>query len=145
MKHKRKQKIVIISLLIFSISAFSNEEKLSVMKLKQCPDSPNCVSSQSTSASHKINSLPYNSSPEEAIQQIKKIILALSGTKLIEEKDQYLHFEFKSFVFRFIDDVEIVVDDSAKVIHLRSASRVGYSDFGANRRRIEKIKNKFTQ
>lgn len=141
--HKLKQKIVIISLLTFSISAFSNEEKLSVMKLKQCPDSPNCVSSQSTSASHKINPLPYSSSPEEATQQIKKIILALSGTKLIEEKDQYLHFEFRSLVFRFIDDVEIVIDDSEKVIHLRSASRVGYSDFGANRRRIEKIKNKF--
>jgi len=89
--------------------------------------------------------LPYKSSSEEAIQQIKKIILALPGAKLIEEKDQYLHFEFRTYFFRFVDDVEIVIDDSEKVIHLRSASRVGYSDFGTNRRRIEEIKNKFIQ
>ena len=145
MKHKLSQYIVIIPLLTFSISTFSSEEILSVMELKQCPDSPNCVSSQSLSESHKISPLPYKSSSEEAIQQIKKIILALPGTKLIEEKDQYLHFEFRTYFFRFVDDVEIVIDDSEKVIHLRSASRVGYSDFGTNRRRIEEIKNKFIQ
>jgi uncharacterized protein (DUF1499 family) len=89
--------------------------------------------------------LPYKSSANEALQQIKKTILALPRTQLIEEKDQYLHIEFTTLIFRFVDDVEIIIDDSEKVIHLRSASRVGHSDLGANRRRIEQIKNKFQQ
>ncbi|MCK5829650.1 MAG: DUF1499 domain-containing protein [Methylococcales bacterium] len=113
------------------------------MKLKQCPDSPNCVSSQSQSTSHYISPLTYKSSPEEATQHIKRIIMALPRTNLIEEKDQYLHFEIRTFMFRFVDDIEIIIDNSEKVIHLRSASRAGYSDFGTNRRRIEEIKNKF--
>ncbi len=113
------------------------------MKLKKCPNSPNCVSSQSDSSSHKILPLPYKSSAKEALQQIKKTTLSLPRTKLIEEKDKYLHIEFTTLFFRFVDDVEIIIDDSEKVIHLRSASRVGHSDFGANRRRTEEIKNKF--
>ena len=140
-----KHNIITILLLTFSIPTFSNEEILSVMKLKQCPDSPNCVSSQSHSTSHQIEPLSYRSSSEEAMQQIKQIMLAFPRTKLIEEKKQYLHVEFKTFIFRFVDDVEIIVDDSEKIIHLRSASRVGRSDFGTNRRRIEKIKSQFKQ
>jgi len=143
MTYLKRNMIAII--FIYPILAFSNQEIISNMKLKQCPDSPNCVSSQSNSDSHQISPLPYKSSAEEALQQIKKTILAFPRTKLIEEKDQYLHVEFKSLIFRFIDDVEIIVDDSEKVIHLRSASRVGHSDLGANRRRIEEIKNHFLQ
>lgn len=144
MKYEFKRNFVAIFLLILPVSAFSNEEILSIMKL-QCPDTPNCVSSQSDSASHKISPLSYTSTVKEAMQQIKKTILALPRTKLIKEKDQYLHVEFRTLVFRFVDDVEIVIDDSEKVIHLRSASRVGFSDFGTNRRRIEVIKNNFLQ
>ncbi len=144
MKYEFKRNFVAIFLLILPVSAFSNEEILSIMKL-QCPDTPNCVSSQSDSASHKISPLSYTSTVKEAMQQIKKTILALPRTKLIKEKDQYLHVEFRTLVFRFVDDVEIVIDDSEKVIHLRSASRVGFSDFGTNRRRIEAIKNNFLQ
>jgi len=136
---------ILIILFAFPVFSFSNEIRLTSMKLKQCPDSPNCVSSQSRSESHKISPLSYKSSAEEAMQQIKKIILALPRTTLIEEKNQYLHVEFKTFFLRFVDDVEIIVDDVEKKIHLRSASRVGHSDFGTNRRRIEEIKNKFLQ
>lgn len=136
---------IIAIILIYPALVFSNQEIIPNMKLKQCPDSPNCVSSQSDSESHKISPLPYKSSAEEAMHHIKKTILAFPRTKLIEEKDQYLHVEFKSFIFRFIDDVEIIVDDSENVIHLRSASRVGHSDLGANLRRVEEIKNNFLQ
>ena len=139
------QRILIAIILIYPVLAFSNQEIIPTMKLKQCPNSPNCVSSQSDSEAHQISPLSYQSSVEEAMQQIKKTILAFPRTTLIEEKDQYLHVEFKTLIFRFIDDVEIMVDDSKKVIHLRSASRVGYSDLGTNRRRIEEIKNNFLQ
>jgi uncharacterized protein (DUF1499 family) len=132
-------------ILTLPVPAFPIKEILSVMKLKQCPTSPNCVSSQSQSELHKITPLLYKSSSEQAMQQIKKTILAFPRTKLIEEKEHYLHVEFRTLFFRFIDDVEIVIDDLEKVIHLRSASRVGHSDFGTNRRRIEEIKSKFMQ
>ena len=84
----------------------------------------------------------YKLSAKDAMEKIKKIILGLPRTKLIKETDQFLHIEFKTAILRFIDDVEIVINDAEKVIHLRSASRLGYWDLGANRRRIEKIKKK---
>ena len=60
--------------------------------------------------------------------------------KLIEEDDSYLHFEFTSLLLRFVDDVEFLFDEESKTIHFRSASRVGYGDFGVNRRRMEEIR-----
>jgi uncharacterized protein (DUF1499 family) len=56
------------------------------------------------------------------------------------DSDTYLHVEFTSFVFQFVDDVEFLADDAVKILHVRSASRVGHSDFGANWRRIETIR-----
>jgi len=145
MKHIFKHNIIIFLLLTLPVSAFSNQKIIPNMKLKQCPNSPNCVSSQSDSESHHIEPLFYKLSDDEAMQKIKKTILAMPRTNLVEEKDHYLHVEFKSSVLRFVDDVEIIIDDSEKVIHLRSASRVGHSDFGANRRRIDEIKKNFLQ
>ncbi len=145
MKQNFKHNIIIFLLLTLPIFAYSNQKIIPNMKLKQCPSSPNCVSSQSNAESHHIEPLPYKSSVDEAMQKIKQTMLAMPRTKLVEEKDHYLHVEFKSAILRFVDDVEIIVDDSEKVIHLRSASRVGHSDFGANRRRIEEIKKSFLQ
>ena len=61
-------------------------------------------------------------------------------TKLVEEEDAYLHYEFTSLLLRFVDDVEFVLDDETKTIHFRSASRTGYGDFGVNRQRMEEIR-----
>jgi uncharacterized protein (DUF1499 family) len=57
----------------------------------------------------------------------------------------YIHAEFVSAIFRFVDDVEFLFDDHQKVIQVKSASRVGYYDLGVNRRRIEKIRKQFDQ
>ncbi|MCF6205021.1 MAG: DUF1499 domain-containing protein [Methylococcaceae bacterium] len=145
MKQNFKQTILIFLLFTLPVSVFSNQKIILNMKLKQCPNSPNCVSSQSDSKSHYIEPLSYKSSDDEAMQKIKKTILTMPRTKLVEEKNHYLHVEFKSSILRFVDDVEIIIDDSEKVIHFRSASRVGHSDFGANRRRINEIKKLFLQ
>ena len=59
---------------------------------------------------------------------------------VIKESPHYLHVEFSSLLFRFVDDVEFFLDDMEKLIHIRSASRVGYSDLGVNRRRVDKIR-----
>ena len=64
----------------------------------------------------------------------------LPRAKLVEEDEDYLHYEFTSLLLRFVDDVEFVFDDATKTIHFRSASRTGYSDLGVNRRRMEEIR-----
>ncbi len=109
-------------------------------KLAPCPTSPNCVSSQSQDAEHKIDPLTYKGSPQEAIPNLKTTIQNMERTKIIEETDNYLYAEFTSKLMGFVDDVEFFVDESANVIQVRSASRLGESDLGVNRQRIETIR-----
>ncbi|YAF98498.1 MAG: DUF1499 domain-containing protein [Nodularia sp. CChRGM 3473] len=112
-------------------------------KLAPCPNSPNCVSSQSTDLVHTIAPLTFTSSPEQAIAHLKNIIQSLPRTKIITESEDYLYAEFKSALMGFVDDVEFYLDRNANVIHVRSASRLGQSDLGVNRQRIETIRAKF--
>jgi uncharacterized protein (DUF1499 family) len=111
-------------------------------KLAPCPNSPNCVSSQSTDATHQIAPLTFTSTPEEAIANLKEIIQSLPRTKIISESQDYLYAEFKSALLGFVDDVEFYLDRNANVIQIRSASRLGQSDLGVNRQRIEMIRGK---
>jgi len=73
---------------------------------------------------------------------LKATVAGLPRTKLIEDDDTYLHYECTSLLLRFVDDVEFVFDDEAKLIHFRSASRIGYGDLGVNRRRMEHIRSR---
>jgi uncharacterized protein (DUF1499 family) len=111
-------------------------------KLAPCPNSPNCVSSQSQDAEHKIAPLTYNGTAAEAMAKLKQVIESLERTKIITETDNYLYAEFTSKLMGFVDDVEFLIDDNSKVIHVRSASRLGQSDLGVNRKRIETIREK---
>ncbi|HSA78911.1 MAG TPA: DUF1499 domain-containing protein [Nitrospirota bacterium] len=109
-------------------------------RLAPCPSSPNCVSSQSTDNEHAVEPFLYSSSTPEAIAGLRKIILQMKRTKIVSETNNYLHAEFASAIWRFVDDVEFSFDDHAKLIQVRSASRLGYSDFGVNRKRVEAIR-----
>ena len=74
------------------------------------------------------------------------LIEAVSGMKrarIVAAEERYIHAEFTSALFRFVDDVEFLLDSETKTIHVRSASRVGYSDLGVNRRRVEEIRSRF--
>jgi uncharacterized protein (DUF1499 family) len=73
---------------------------------------------------------------------LKTVIQNLERAKIITETENYLYAEFTSAFWGFVDDVEFLLDESAKVIHVRSASRLGTSDLGANRKRIETIRAK---
>jgi uncharacterized protein (DUF1499 family) len=64
----------------------------------------------------------------------------LPRTKLVDEDESYLHYEFTSLLLRFVDDVEFLLDETTKTIHFRSASRTGYSDLGVNRKRMEQVR-----
>lgn len=109
-------------------------------KLAACPDSPNCVSSAATDPRHAIAPFALDRSPGAAKEELKHAAAKLPRAKLITEQQNYLHYEFRSLLFRFVDDVEFHLDDAMKTIHVRSASRVGHSDFGVNRRRVETIR-----
>ncbi len=104
-------------------------------KLTPCPGTPNCVCSQSTAAGSKIDPLPAI-----AIPKLRKIIESMERTRIIKATDDYLYAEFTSKLMGFVDDVEFYSDRTAKVTHVRSASRLGKSDLGANRQRIEAIR-----
>jgi uncharacterized protein (DUF1499 family) len=111
--------------------------------LPPCPDSPNCVSTLAAQGSpHAIASYPYSKPRSDAKGVVKMIVGGLPRTKLIQEEDAYLHYEFTSLLLRFVDDVEFLFDDEVKTIHFRSASRVGYGDLGVNRRRMEEIRSR---
>ncbi len=113
-------------------------------RLKPCPDSPNCVNSQAAPADdHFIEPLAYAGTRAEARQRLLEIINETPRTRIIDNREDYIRVEFKSRLFRFVDDVEFYFPDEP-LIQVRSASRVGYSDLGVNRRRIESIRERFT-
>jgi uncharacterized protein (DUF1499 family) len=109
-------------------------------KLAPCPSSPNCVSSQSSDKEHAVEPLRYSTTLQEAKARLETIIQGMPRTEIVTETGNYLHAEFTSLIFRFVDDVEFFLDDAAKLIHVRSASRLGKSDLGVNRKRIEAIR-----
>jgi uncharacterized protein (DUF1499 family) len=109
-------------------------------QLAPCPSTPNCVNSQSPDAQHRIAPLTYNSTATEAMTDLKTVIQNLPKTKIITETENYLYAEFTSALMGFVDDVEFLLDEEQKVIHVRSASRLGQSDLGVNRQRIETIR-----
>ena len=114
-------------------------------KLVPCPSTPNCVSSQSEDAEHSIQPLSYQGDGEEAISTLKDIINQQEKTQIISESDGYLYAQFTSHWMGFVDDVEFFVNEDKGVIDVRSASRLGESDLGVNRERIETIRQVFEQ
>jgi len=109
-------------------------------RLADCPGSPNCVNSQDSDEGHRVEALRFEGDPAQAWARLKDVVLAMPRTTLVEADDVYMHVEFRTAILRFVDDVQLMLDASAGVIHVRSASRVGYSDLGANRSRVEALR-----
>jgi len=114
-------------------------------KLLVCPNTPNCVSSQSTDAAYQIEPLAYSVESAQALADLKSVIEAMPRTKIITETDNYIYAEFTTALMGFVDDAEFYLDEAAGVIHVRSASRLGQSDLGVNRKRVEEIRSKFAE
>jgi uncharacterized protein (DUF1499 family) len=95
------------------------------------------VSSLSADKSHAIDALQYHHDWQTAKTALVDLIENMPRAKVVENQDKYLHAIFKSKIFGFVDDTEFLFDETRKVIHLRSAARLGYYDFGVNRRRVE--------
>jgi uncharacterized protein (DUF1499 family) len=112
-------------------------------KLAPCPDSPNCVSSQSSDKARFVDPLPYEGDLAEARQRLIHILKSTKRVRLVKVETDFIHAEFHSLIFRFVDDVAFYFPSEETVIHVRSASRTGYYDFGANRRRVERLRSAF--
>lgn len=113
--------------------------------LAPCPETPNCVSSQSGDREHFVEPLRYTGGAVQAWQRLRIALGTEPRITIIEDSNSYLHAEARSLVFRFVDDVEFLADPEQGAIQIRSASRVGYSDFGVNRRRVERIRKAFEE
>jgi uncharacterized protein (DUF1499 family) len=115
-------------------------------RLAPCPNKPNCVSSQAAASDqrHYIEALSYRGEPAQARARLEQVIAGLKRARVVVREDHYWRAEFKSALWRFVDDVEFLFDDNARRIDIRSAARVGYSDFGVNRRRMEEIRRRFS-
>jgi uncharacterized protein (DUF1499 family) len=109
-------------------------------RLKPPPLSPNAVSSQADDLSHRIEPLTYQTDRSSAMTALLKIIGATPRTQIVARGEDYIYAEYRSLLLRFVDDVEFYFPQDAKLIHVRSASRLGYRDFGVNRARIEDIR-----
>lgn len=92
-----------------------------------------------------ISPLDWAGSEAMGIEKIEEMLSFMPGNRVISKSGNYLHAEFRTPIFGFIDDVEFLVDLNAKKIHMRSASRLGYSDLGANLSRVEKLRTLFAQ
>ncbi len=128
----------------------NNEERRTGIinkKFKPCPKTPNCVSTMAPNddKKHYIGPISYDSSQKEAVEKLIQIINSLKGTKIKVKEINYLHVIFSTKLLRFKDDVEFYFDDSSKIIHFKSACRIGSSDFGTNRKRMEKIRKLYSK
>jgi uncharacterized protein (DUF1499 family) len=107
---------------------------------KPCPNRPNCVSSLSDVKSRFIEPLRYKGSPKTARKALMKLLREMPGNTVKQVKGNYVHVECRSRLLRFVDDLELFFNETESLVHVRSASRVGYWDLGANRRRVKAIR-----
>jgi uncharacterized protein (DUF1499 family) len=111
-------------------------------RLAPCPQSPNCVSSRATDDAHLIEPLVVDGGQEAAVEIARHVIASMPRSRVVTVDGGYIHAEFKSRLFRFVDDLELLYDDQIPGFDVRSASRVGHSDLGVNRRRVESLRSR---
>ncbi|WP_417561262.1 DUF1499 domain-containing protein [Marinomonas sp.] len=112
-------------------------------ELLSCPSSPNCVSTQASpeDVEHYAEPIIYTGNRMKTQLSIESFILSKGNAHLVSSTLGYVHFEVKSALIGYIDDVEFYLPEGDSVVHMRSASRVGYSDFGNNRERVRQIRS----
>lgn len=113
-------------------------------RLAPCPDSPNCVSSQADNETHRIAPLTYSGPPESLLRELTGILESNPGAEIVEAREGYVRAEFRSRILGFVDDAEFMWQSPGRTIEVRSASRLGYGDFGVNRERIEHLRSALT-
>ena len=118
----------------------NNAEPATLTQLADCPSSPNCVSSTETGRSHYIDPLDVGDRSHEAWQALLDILDADDSISIVSSDDHYIRAEAKTRILRFTDDVEFLLRRESGLIDMRSASRLGFSDLGKNRSRLEGVR-----
>ena len=113
---------------------------LSEGRLRPCPSSPNCVSSQATDETHAIEPIRLSGNARRGWEALVVELQARERVRIVDSKENYLHAVFTTRLMRYRDDVEFLFDEPGRRIEVRSASRVGYGDMGTNRRRVESLR-----
>lgn len=140
-------KILCIFLISINISYAQVDVNMNNNPLQKCPDKPNCVTSVKDNTvrdGQYLDAFQGSGDKSHDYNRILKILENTNRVKIVEKNENFIKAEFTSAIFRFVDDVEFYFGEDKKV-HFRSASRVGYSDLGANKERIEKIRFQFQQ
>ncbi len=144
-------RVVFVSLIVLGAILVANSRTtppnnlgLSSGRLPACPDSPNCVSTQAEDAEHRMDPIRFEGNAADAMAAIRQTLSSMPRVKVVSETANYLHAEATSLILRFKDDLEFYFDDEERLIHFRSASRVGYSDLGANRSRMQGFVERFS-
>jgi uncharacterized protein (DUF1499 family) len=132
-------RFVLTSVIMMMACSSEREGALENRQLSPCPSSPNCVSTLAEEGDKFMEPLFFRIPSRDVQLEVHKVIEAMPRARIVGEEYGYIHAEFTSKIFRFVDDVEVVIDDQSQRVDFRSASRIGYYDFGANRRRMETI------
>ncbi|MBL0166588.1 MAG: DUF1499 domain-containing protein [Propionivibrio sp.] len=111
-------------------------------RLAPCPASPNCVSSLASAESQRVAALRYSGDAAQAQSRLLGVLNGMERVRIVRVEAAYIHAEFRSALLGFVDDVEFLFDPPG-AIQMRSASRLGYSDFGVNRERVAAIRARF--
>lgn len=114
-------------------------------RLAPCPRAPRCVSSDAAQAGQRIEPLVLRAGADDAWRAAAAAVEALPRTRVVTRTGDYLHAECRSAIFRFTDDLELELRAVDGIIAVRSCSRVGYYDFGVNRRRVESLREHMQQ
>ena len=116
---------------------------MATQSLKPLSGSPNAVSTETSIEALRMDPLPYAQDRAQSMESIKMVMGQLPRTELVKETSDTLHYVVTSKVMRFKDDVEFRFDDETRQIEFRSASRLGYSDFGVNRNRMQDVSERY--
>jgi len=137
----KKLYLLLCSLALAGCSITPPELGISGESLKDCPATPNCISSINN-GSGDMAPIIFNGSKANAKEKLLSIIRSLPRTTVVEKRDNYLRVEFRSQLFGFVDDVEFLLSQTQSnktKIDFRSASRLGLSDLGVNKARMKKV------
>ena len=135
------QVFTIISFSIL-ISSCAGKAPTTIGQFAVCPETPNCVSTKNINTKSYIPPIYYKGSLDSAKRFLFLAIKPINSVSIKKDLERFIHIEVTSKIFGFVDDVEFYLNEPG-TIHFRSASRLGYSDLGVNRERMETIRNNF--
>lgn len=113
-------------------------------RLAPLPATPNAVSSQAENADRRVEPLPFKEDLDATKAAVREALKAYGGIEIVREEEHYIHAVAATRLMRYRDDLEFYFDEAAGVVHFRSASRVGYSDRGVNRKRHIRLAELYT-